>query len=165
MKNYFPISAFGKCILNENNQSNKCNRSSQCELEKLSTSKFYLAFESTTLRQNYITEKFWRSLSLGTIPIVIGPKRRDYERIAPPNSFIYANDYPNPETLAKYLTEVATNRNEYEKYHRWRINYQTYHRGEDVEPFRFCELCYRLNNNRDRIWYTDINQYFLETDK
>ena len=42
--------------------------------------------------------------------------------------------------LAKYLTEVAANRNEYEKYHRWRIDYQTYHRGEDVEPFRFCEF-------------------------
>jgi glycoprotein 3-alpha-L-fucosyltransferase len=122
-----------------------------------------LAFESTTLRIDYITEKFWRSLSYGVIPIVIGPKRQDYERVAPPNSFIYAKDYNDSQALAKHLYDVSTNPNEYEKYHRWRINYETRYLGQDVEPVRFCELCYKLNTNRDRIWYTNLNQYFLET--
>jgi glycoprotein 3-alpha-L-fucosyltransferase len=127
-------------------------------------SKFYLAFESTTFRRDYITEKFWRSFSYGIIPIVLGPKRQEYERVAPPNSFIYATDYSNPQTLAKHLNDVATNRNEYEKYHKWRIDYETLYLGHDVEPFRFCELCYKLNTNRDRIWYTDLHKYLLETD-
>jgi glycoprotein 3-alpha-L-fucosyltransferase len=129
------------------------------------TSKFYLAFESTTLRMDYITEKFWRSLSYGVIPVVLGPKRRDYERVAPPNSFIYAKDYSDPQALAKHLYDVATNRDEYEKYHKWRIHYETRYQGGHVEPFRFCELCYKLNTNRDRIWYTDLHRYFLETDR
>jgi glycoprotein 3-alpha-L-fucosyltransferase len=163
LKEYFPISAFGKCIVNLTNSSQNCTHRSKCELQKYSTSKFYLAFESTAVRLNYITEKFWRSLSLGLIPIVLGPKRRDYEQVTPPNSFIYAEDYKNPETLAKHLHDIATNQNEYEKYHQWRIDYETHYRGQDLEPFRFCELCYRLNTNRDRIWYTNINQYFLET--
>ncbi|CAF1284374.1 unnamed protein product [Rotaria sp. Silwood1] len=141
-----------------------CARRSQCELEKLSTSKFYLAFESTTLRRDYITEKFWRSLSHGTIPIVFGPKRRSYERIAPPNSFIYAKDYSDPQTLAKHLKDVGANQNEYEKYHKWRMKYETRYLGRDLEPVRFCELCYKLNTYRDRIWYTDVHKYFLETD-
>ncbi|CAF1168765.1 unnamed protein product [Rotaria magnacalcarata] len=164
LKQHFPISAFGKCINNQTNDSHKCVRGSQCELEKLSTSKFYLAFESTTLRRDYITEKFWRSLSLGAIPIVLGPKRQSYERIAPPNSFIYAQDYSDFITLAKHLNDVATNRQKYEKYHAWKINYETRYLSRDVEPIRFCELCYRLNKNKDRIWYSNVNKYFLEID-
>jgi glycoprotein 3-alpha-L-fucosyltransferase len=164
LKNYFSISAFGRCIVNQMNTSQKCIRRSQCELEQLSSSKFYLAFESTTLRLDYITEKFWRSLSHGLIPIVLGPKRRDYERVAPPNSFIYAEDYNDPQTLGKHLNDIATNQSQYEKYHTWRINYETRYSSQDVESFRFCELCYKLNTNRDHIWYTDIHKYFLETD-
>ncbi len=121
-----------------------------------------MAFESTTLRIDYITEKFWRSLSYGVIPIVLGPKRQDYERVAPPNSFIYAKDYNDPQTLAKHLYDVSTNPNEYEKYHRWRITYETRFLGQDVEPVHFCELCYKLNTNRDRIWYTNLPEYFSE---
>jgi glycoprotein 3-alpha-L-fucosyltransferase len=164
LKEHFPISGFGKCVVEQTNVSLKCTRHSHCELEQLSTSKFYLAFESMSSRFDYITEKFWRSLSLGTIPIVLGPKRRDYERVAPPNSFIYAKDYSDPQMLANYLTKVATNLNEFEKYHRWRTKYETFYQGPDVESVRFCELCYRLNTNKDRIWYTNINQFFLETD-
>jgi hypothetical protein len=63
------------------------------------------------------------------------------------------------------LYDVATNPHKYEKYHKWRIHYETRYQGGDVEPFRFCELCYKLNTNRDRIWYTDLNRYFLETDR
>ncbi|CAF1163298.1 unnamed protein product [Adineta ricciae] len=162
LKNHFSISAYGRCILNEKNTTRNCTRSSHCELNRLVTSKFYLAFESKTTRISYITEKFWRTFTHGAIPVVLGPKRQDYERIAPPNSFIYAKDYANPEALAKYLHTVATNPREYEKYHRWRRNYATQYSASVVESFRFCELCYKLNTNTDRVWYTDIHKYFLE---
>lgn len=114
------------------------------------------------MRIDYITEKFWRSLTYGAIPIVLDTKRRDYERVAPPNSFIYANDYRDHQALAQHLYDIVTNQTLYEKYHQWRIHFETRHKGEDVEAFRFCELCYKLNTNRDRIWYTNINKYFLE---
>jgi glycoprotein 3-alpha-L-fucosyltransferase len=116
------------------------------------------------LRRDYITEKFWRSLSNGAIPIVLGPKRQDYERVAPPNSFIYAQDYNNYQILAKHLNHITTNKNLYQFYHKWRINYETRYLGQHVEPFRFCQLCYKLNTNKDRVWYNDINKYFLQTD-
>jgi hypothetical protein len=158
---HFRISAFGKCINNSSQASLKadCKRFSDCEGEKLATSKFYLAFESQTY-SDYITEKFWRTLSYGTIPVVMGPRRQHYERIAPPNSFIYSEDYSTAAMLARYLHIVATNRTEYAKYHQWRIDYETFFRAEDVEPIRFCELCYKLNTNRKRIWYNDINKWF-----
>lgn len=130
----------------------------------LSTSKFYLAFESQTKQRDYITEKFWRSFARGTIPVVLGPKRQYYERIAPPNSFIYARDFASPAELAKYLNKVASNLDEYDKYQQWRVNYETQYAGSEVERFRFCEMCYKLNTARDRTWYTNLRAFFSETD-
>ena len=36
------------------------------------------------------------------------------------------------------------------------------HEAKDLDPFRFCELCYRLNTNTQRIWYENINDWFLD---
>ena len=155
LKQYFPIFAVGKCILNRT-----CARFSNCEKEKLSNLKFYLAFESVSTKSNYITEKFWRALYHGAIPVVLGPKRQDYERVAPPHSFIYAKDFQTPQLLAEHLHQISTDRIQYQYYHQWRIDYNAYYLRKDVESVRFCEFCYKLNTNRDRIWYTNVNKYF-----
>ena len=39
----------------------------------------------------------------GTVPVVMGPPRRDYERLAPPNSFIHISDFDGPKDLTQYL--------------------------------------------------------------
>ncbi|CAF3355950.1 unnamed protein product, partial [Rotaria sp. Silwood2] len=89
---YYPsIKVYGDCVLQ--NKTNHCHRHSHCETFELSKNKFYLAFESQSCR-DYITEKFWRSLAYGTIPIVFGPHdKQSVEKIAPPNSFIYTGDF------------------------------------------------------------------------
>lgn len=170
LRQSYPIAASGKCIqpnetlsLNARAPSNKkCSRQSSCEKDYLASSKFYLAFESQSCT-DYITEKFWRSLAVGIIPIVSGPKRENFERIAPPHSFIHVDDYPSIEELAKELKIIETNRKIYGKYHAWRRYYDAYHEAIDLDPYRFCELCYRLNTNRQRIWYDNINDWFLES--
>ena len=158
---YYPtIKVYGNCV--SKNNSNSCHRGSQCEISELSKNKFYLAFESQSCR-DYITEKFWRSLSHGIIPIVFGPRnKQSLERIAPPNSFIYTGDFKNVSDLAKHLNEINQNRTLFSEYHRWRRFYQVLHRPEDIEYCRFCELCYRLNTNEKRSFYQDLNQFFLE---
>jgi len=168
-REYYPIVAFGKCIrsnqsysLNAHIHSDvKCDRQSSCEKLYLTTSKFYLAFESQTCT-DYVTEKFWRTLSTGSIPIVSGPERENFARIAPPNSFIHVNDYATDKDLAEALNLIGTNRSLYGKYHAWRRYYDVYYEAKDVDPYRFCELCYRLNTNKQRIWYENINEWFLE---
>lgn len=169
LRQHYPIVAFGKCIpsnetfsLNAqvHNQSG-CNRQSSCEKQYLITSKFYLAFESQTCT-DYITEKFWRTLARGAIPIVSGPKSDDFRRVAPPNSFIHIDDYPSEQKLVEKLNHIGTNRQAFEKYHMWRRYYDVYYEGKDVEPYRFCELCYRLNTNQQRIWYENLNSWFLD---
>ncbi|CAF0761017.1 unnamed protein product [Rotaria sordida] len=169
LRRFYSIAAFGKCIssnesfsLNAQSQSDsKCHRQSSCEKNYLTKSKFYLAFESQTCT-DYITEKLWRTLALGAIPIVSGPERENFMRIAPPHSFIHIDDYTSDKQLAQTLNFIATNRSLYEKYHHWRRYYDVYHEAKDLDPYRFCELCYRLNTNKQRIWYENINDWFLD---
>lgn len=157
-KFYSFTKVYGNCILI--NQTNHCYRQSKCEISQLKNNKYYLAFESQSCR-DYVTEKFWRSLSYGIIPIVFGPKnKQSLERIAPPNSFIYTGDFISIEQLAKHLNDINQNRTLFSQYHRWRRFYQVYYQAKDIEYYRFCELCYRLNINRQRIYYKDLNQFF-----
>ena len=39
--------------------------------------KFFLAFENSNCKE-YITEKFWRSLHYGLVPVVFGAPMMDY---------------------------------------------------------------------------------------
>jgi hypothetical protein len=169
LREYYPIAAFGACIpsnktfsLHAQVQSeSNCAHRSSCEKTYLTKSKFYLAFESQSCT-DYITEKFWRTLALGAIPIVSGPVREDFMRIAPPRSFIHVDDYPTDRELAHALDLIAANRSLYEKYHQWRRYYDIYYEAKDLDPFRFCEICYRLNTNKQRIWYENVNDWFLD---
>jgi glycoprotein 3-alpha-L-fucosyltransferase len=169
LRNFYSIAAFGKCIpANESLSldarsvsSGECSRQSSCERTYLNNSKFYLAFESQSCT-DYITEKFWRTLYFGAIPIVSGPKRENFQRVAPPNSFLHVDDYSSVEELADALEIIGRNRTVFARYHQWRRYYNVYHEGKDLDPYRFCELCYRLNRNRQRIWYENINEWFLE---
>ena len=57
--------------------------------------KFYLAFENSNC-YGYVTEKFFKTLGKGLVPIVMGGSK-NYEKIAPPNSYINVDDYKSPQ--------------------------------------------------------------------
>ena len=68
---------------------------------------FAIAFENS-ISTDYITEKYYDPLLVGTIPIYLGaPNIDDY---APGyNCHINVNDFSDPASLAAYLTEVSQN--------------------------------------------------------
>ena len=66
---------------------------------------FYLSFENS-LCDDYITEKFMNMLKHNIVPVVMGAPKRDYEKIAPPNSFIHVTDFNSTAHLAKYLIHL-----------------------------------------------------------
>ena len=52
--------------------------------------KFYLAFENA-LCPDYVTEKFFRTLKLPVVPVVMGGD--NYKNLVPPGSFIDVNNF------------------------------------------------------------------------
>ncbi|XP_067939968.1 alpha-(1,3)-fucosyltransferase fut-1-like [Watersipora subatra] len=98
----------------------------ECEAKLHSQYRFYLAFENS-LCTEYITEKFYKSLqSEGFyVPVALGGLAiKEYERIAPPNSFIHVYNFSSIEKLGKYLKHLMTDDAAYNRYHEWR-NYYT----------------------------------------
>ena len=130
----------------------------------MSKFKFYLSFESNTCR-DYITEKFYKPFYYGLIPIVYGPERNDYNRLAPKNSFIHIDDFDQDMTkLANYIEEIHSNLTLFSMYHQWRRNYEIIVDGKALERIRMCELCQRLANIRkdEMIYYENVDEFYSD---
>ncbi|XP_067949482.1 alpha-(1,3)-fucosyltransferase C-like [Watersipora subatra] len=115
---------------------------------------FYLSFENN-LCKDYITEKLWKVLALNgtTIPVVLGGLSiKDYEAVAPPNSFVHVRNFTSPKELAEHLTRVSQDDNAFHYYHQWRNEYSIVHsQGRNKAKYSFydnimgylCELLYK----------------------
>lgn len=76
--------------------------------------KFALTFENAICK-DYITEKLWRPLAAGAIPVYKGaPNVLEW---TPDNhSVILVDDFESPQHLADFLNKLAKNETEYNKY-------------------------------------------------
>jgi glycoprotein 3-alpha-L-fucosyltransferase len=156
------IEGYGRCV--DYYPLHLCSSSSQCEYGYMSNFKFYFSFESNTCR-DYITEKFYKPFYYGLIPIVYGPDKTDYDRLAPKNSFIHIDEFDGDMTkLAGYLDDIHTNLTSFSIYHQWRQNYEVIIDGKALERIRMCELCQRLINIRkgEIIYYENIQKFYSE---
>ncbi|XP_075693061.1 4-galactosyl-N-acetylglucosaminide 3-alpha-L-fucosyltransferase FUT6-like [Rhinoderma darwinii] len=113
------------------------------DLEKtLSKYKFYLAFENS-IHEDYITEKLWlNALTFGSVPVVMGPSRKNYERYIPKDSFIHVEDFSTPEELAKYILKLDSDEKAYQQYFTWRSRLHPI--TSDDWPTNYCRVCKAL---------------------
>lgn len=81
--------------------------------------KFYLSLENSCC-DDYVSEKFWRTLEMGVIPVVVGASREQYTKIAPPNSFIHVDQFASLAELAIHLTVISNDEDQYLEYFKWR---------------------------------------------
>ncbi|XP_046582771.1 alpha-(1,3)-fucosyltransferase C-like [Haliotis rubra] len=117
--------------------------------------KFYMALENSYCR-DYITEKFSASLAKWQIPIVAGGG--DYNKVAPPHSFIDISDFNTLQELAEYLRYLDKNDTAYNSYFDWHREYRLI--GSNHIENLFCKLCEALHDKtRPHQTYTDIQGY------
>lgn len=76
------------------------------------------------------------------VPVVMGATRSDYERLAPPESFIHVDDFSSPAELADFLRQLVADRERYNSYFRWKGT------GEYIDTKYWCRLCAMLHESR-----------------
>lgn len=139
--------------------------------------KFALTFENAVC-DDYITEKLWRPLAAGTIPVYKGaPNIREW---LPDNmSIILVDDFKHPKDLANYLNHVASNENQYNKYLNFKRNGITNEKlitrlqqrewgVNDIYKMSFitgfeCFICDRLHRNFKALKRKGKRQQFVAT--
>ncbi|CAF3460612.1 unnamed protein product [Rotaria sp. Silwood1] len=146
-----------------------------CMEKTLSIYRFYLSFENSKC-DTYITEKYWvQGLHGKCIPIVLGAKIKQYERIAIPNSYIHVDNYPTVEQLAQELHRLNKNDSEYVKYLQWTHLYDVSENYGPTARFSFhSTLCFlghyqRLHamkeNNEQRTYLLNLIRNIFNMEK
>lgn len=114
LKRYIDVDVIGKC---GNEIHCPQTKKYDCEEKILPKYFFYLSFENS-LCNDYITEKVWKRLRQGIVPIVLG--KGNYLKELPLNSYIDVKDFKSPRHLADFLRKVMASKELYSSYHKWR---------------------------------------------
>jgi len=112
---YLPVDSYGLALQNKKLPEDKRQ---ETKLETIAAYKFTLAFENS-ISQDYVTEKFFEPLIVGSIPIYMGAPNID--DFAPgERCFINVAQFKGPRELAEYLIFAAGNQSEYDSYLAWK---------------------------------------------
>jgi hypothetical protein len=133
LKQYINIDIYGLC-----GQPDPCNFDKACLRELKSRYRFYLSLENS-LCPDYITEKFWVALMNKMVPVVMGASLEEYQRVAPPNSFIHVSQFSSARKLAEYLTFLTHDNDAYNNYMAWRQSYTI--ESDSYRKHVACQLC------------------------
>ncbi|KAB7495932.1 Alpha-(1,3)-fucosyltransferase C, partial [Armadillidium nasatum] len=109
LRHYITIDTYGKCGSKKCGDRRTITRTNDFEddpcLQLIKNYTFYMALENS-LCEDYVTEKLYRSLRLGIVPIVLGAV--NYSEFAPPNSYIDAKEFTTFSDLANHIKKVAS---------------------------------------------------------
>lgn len=120
---HIEVDSYGACLHNRDlpeHLKNPASMDSDNFYKILAQYKFMLAFENAVC-EDYITEKLWRPLKLGVVPVYYGsPSIADW---LPSNkSAILVTGFAHPKALAQYIKALDTDNKEYEAYLEWKLN-------------------------------------------
>ncbi len=123
----------------------------------ISSCKFYLSFENSAY-EDYMTEKLFRPLLLGSVPIVLGPSRQNYEDHVPGDSFIHVDDFPSAKKLAERIHYLHQNNTEYMKYFNWTNKFKI--KLSFFGKEHACNTCSYLQKHRQCQTFLDLNKWY-----
>jgi len=150
LQKHLTVDIFGRCGDHEcpGNHPNEdpCYSPIKCYETMGPKYKFYLSLENSICPE-YITEKFFFPLGHGMVPVVLGPSRKYYEALAPPNSFLHVDDYPSVKDLAEHMLLLDKQTRVYQNH----LMYKTDYVLDDEIYFRraWCTLCEKLHLSSD----------------
>lgn len=113
------VDSYGACLNNKKMppkfKSDYLNNLDEDEFLKfIARYKFVVAIENGACN-DYVTEKFWRAIKVGTVPIYFGsPSIKDW--LPNEKSAILLEDYPTPKILYEHITQLLNNDSLYEEY-------------------------------------------------
>jgi alpha-1,3-fucosyltransferase len=145
-----PVDVYGFC----GNRSHQCPSRADCDKFLGQNYRFYLSFENS-LCPDYITEKLYRPLAHGAVPVVYGGS--DYSFYLPAGSYVNARDFDSPQSLAEHLEKLMSDDELYLSYFRWRNRYTV-----DPKPVDgMCQLCRLLSDKKtEEKMYSDIAEWW-----
>lgn len=110
LMNHIRVDSYGKCMTN----AHFADSSDETFKKTLSEYKFYLSFENSNC-DDYISEKMWRTIALGMVPIFMGAS--NVRRFTPTDdAIIDARDFGSAKELAEYINKVANDDELYKKH-------------------------------------------------
>ncbi|VDM07044.1 unnamed protein product [Wuchereria bancrofti] len=156
---YIMVDKYGACADNPYKRD-ACKRASECEKDLGAMNFFYIAIENTICK-NYVTEKYFDRYHLPSVPIVM--RRKTYENIVPPHSFIPMDDFESAQAMADYLISLMSNKTAYLEYFKWRRDGWVRAYQNIGYRFHFCKLCEALLEERPAKTYENVEEWFHET--
>ncbi|MXQ84187.1 hypothetical protein E5288_WYG014208 [Bos mutus] len=119
---YIEVDSYGECLRNKPlppQLSNPASMDADGFYRILAQYKFILAFENAVCN-DYITEKLWRPLKLGVVPVYYGsPSIADW---LPSNrSAILVSEFSHPRELASYIRALDQDDRRYQAYIEWKL--------------------------------------------
>ena len=165
LQKYFPIHTYGRCGLNQCPDADDgptYDMNSKCFDFISKNYMFYLSFENS-LCADYVTEKFFKALTFGIVPVVLGGAK--YSEIAPPKSYINVADFTSPKDLANHLQHLVKNQTAYQEYFQWKNFFKVYG-TKNHQNRAMCQLCEALNDeNRKPKIYQNMDKWWKKGSK
>eukprot|EP00755_Sulcionema_specki_P024121 Sspe_Gene.80519::Locus_50895_Transcript_2_3_Confidence_0.400_Length_2207::g.80519::m.80519/K07635/FUT7; galactoside alpha-1,3-fucosyltransferase 7 len=152
LKEHFPVELRGRCWGQRGSDT------------LFNESLFHLAFENSRCL-DYVTEKYWRAVTWGSIPVVNGPPeayRGELFKDAGGIPAIHAYSFATAKDLADYMKQVASNET--------LLRYYTEYADRLPHPFDtgeadnvgWCALCRRLMEDTPRQYYDNISRWITQ---
>ncbi|XP_047202068.1 4-galactosyl-N-acetylglucosaminide 3-alpha-L-fucosyltransferase 9-like [Girardinichthys multiradiatus] len=123
----------------------------------MASCKFYLSFENS-IHKDYITEKLYIPLSIGTVPVVLGTSRQNYENFVQGDAFIHVDDFNSPKDLAEYLLLLDKNQELYLEYFKWRRHFKVNRAHFWAE--HTCQACDYLRRHKEYRAFNNLNKWY-----
>lgn len=113
------VDRVGKCLNNKPLEGPPANKDWTRGLQQMSRYKFYLAFENSNC-DGYVTEKYWRPLHIGQVPVVWGAPKSSYMLPSAEKSAIFVDDFATVKDLTDFLHYLDGNDTAFNEYLQWR---------------------------------------------